>query len=150
MMGGAMAGMQGAPGGAVKTRNPMMVFGLSFGLVVLGNILGSILAQIAGFLALVGTLVSLVGAVFYVMYLYQMLNELKNFTKNANFNWWFFLIPCFNIYFFGFMVPPEVQRAKQMAGSANQTTKHMLLYMFFPTFALPSDLNDVANPRGGA
>ena len=128
----------------------MKVLGLTVGLIVGGQIIGGILGRITPMLGYVGTLVALAGMGLTGFYLYQMLTELKNFTKNPDFTWWFAFIPCFGLYFLGFVLPPEVQRAKQMAGSTNQTTKHMVLYLFFPQFALAADLNDVANPRGGA
>jgi hypothetical protein len=148
MMAGAAGGLQAAAsGGAVKTRNPIMIFGLSTGLQILGNILGPILAQISVGLVFVGSLISLVGLVFTLVFLITMLLELKNFTKNDSFNWWFIFIPCLNIYFLWILLPQEVTKAKQMAGS-QKTARSIVWYIFLPMFALPSDMNDVANPHG--
>ena len=149
-MAGAFGGMQAAAaGGAVKTRNALMTFLLPLLISVGGQIIGTVLAiAVHPMLSLVGSLIGLVGGVLGLVYMVSMLLELKNFTRNESFNWWFIFIPCLNIYFAWFLVPQEVARAKQMAGSMNQQPRNIVVYIFLFLYALAADLNDVANPHG--
>jgi len=149
-MAGAFGGMQAAAsGGPVKTRNALMTFLLPLLISVGGQIIGTVLAiAVHPMLSLVGSLIALVGGVLGLVYMVSMLLELKNFTRNEGFNWWFVFIPCLNIYFMWFLVPQEVQRAKQMAGSMNQQPRNIVVYIFLFLYALAADLNDVANPHG--
>jgi hypothetical protein len=151
--GGAMAGAFGglqsaAAGGGVKTRNALMTFLLPILIIVGGQVLGIVLASIISpFLAMIGSLIALVGVVLMLVFSISMLLELKNFTRNEAFNWWFIFIPCLNIYFMWFLVPQEVARAKQMAGSP-APPRGIVVYIFLFLYALAADLNDVANPHG--
>lgn len=130
-------------GGRPRQRNAIMTLLIPYGIIVVGNVLGQILAHILGILALVGSLVSLVGVVLLVYLWMQMANELKNVTKNPNFNWWPIIVPIYGIIYLITQVPPEVTKAKQMVG-APEPVRPVVLYFFFPHYALASDLNDIA------
>jgi hypothetical protein len=145
-MGMVQAGM-GAPMGPVgarpQRRNPIMTLLLPIGLQVLGNILAPILGSIEPMLAIVGSLVGMVGGILGLVFLIKMLLELKNFTGDPDFNWWFIFIPCLNIYFLWVKVPEQVTKAKQMAG-VQAPTRSIIAYIFVGLYALAADLNDIA------
>ncbi len=141
-MQGFQASLQGG-GGRPKTRNAVMTLVIPFGIIVVSQILGAVLSHIVSILALVGMLGSLVGMGLYLFICYQMLNELKSVTKNPQFQWWPIIVPIYQIIYSLTIVPPEVQRAKQMVG-APQPARSPILYLFFLPFALASDLNDIA------
>ena len=148
--GGAMQGMAGGiPAGAKpKTRNPLMTFLIPLGLNILGNILAPVLAGIDPSLALVGSLVSLAGTVMFFVFAIGMLLELKAYTQDSSFNWWFLFIPCLNIYLMLVLVPQQVTKAKQMARCANPT-RGIVVYFFLFLYALAADLNDNGSAPGG-
>ena len=75
-----------------------------------------------------------------------MLKELKNFTQDPEFNWWFIFIPCLNYYFMWLKVPEQVGKAKQMARS-QRPARGIVVYVFLFLYALAADLNDIANPN---
>ena len=140
-MGFGGAGM--AMGAKPKIRNPLMTILLPYGLMFGGQVLGSILAMISPYLAIVGSLCALAGSVLFLVYTYQMLQELKAATQDESFNWWFILIPCFNYYFMWIKVPEQVGKAKQMARSP-VPARGIVVYVFLFLYALAADLNDVA------
>jgi hypothetical protein len=148
-MGQAFGQMGAAPAGSVKTRNAMGVLILTYGLMFGGQILGIILAFIEPMLALLGNLVVLAGAVMFLVYMIMMLMELKNYTRDDSFNWWFIFIPCLNYYLMWILTPQQVGKAKQMAQSRNSQPRSIVAYIFVPQYALAADLNDIANPAGG-
>jgi hypothetical protein len=78
-----------------------------------------------------------------VIYLVKMLQELKAFTNDQSFNWWFIFIPCLQYYFMWILVPAQVTKAKQMAGAGAPAKGFIFYFLLFP-WALASDLNDIA------
>jgi hypothetical protein len=124
-----------------------MTLAIPWGAMVVGRILTTILIIVLPnslmMLANLGSLVSLVGLILFYFVCYQMLNELKNVTKNPQFAWWPIIVPIYNIIYLLTMVPPEMTKAKQMVG-APQPTRSPILYLFLAPFALASDLNDIA------
>ena len=76
---------------------------IPWGAMVAGRILATILFIVLpnslAPVANIGSLVSLVGLILFYYVLYQMLNELKNVTKNPAFQWWPIIIPIYNIIF---------------------------------------------------
>jgi len=143
-MGGPMGAPMGGGGGPrPQRRNPIMVLGLTLGLNIGGNILGGVLGAIDPSLVAIGSLVSLVGSVLFLVFMVKMLLELKAFTNDQSFNWWFIFIPCLNIYFIVALLPAQVTKAKQMAGTGG-SAKSAVAYFFLSPSALASDLNDIA------
>ncbi len=124
-----------------------MTLVIPWGAMVAGRILATILFIVLPTslapVANIGSLVSLVGLILFYYVLYQMLNELKNVTKNPAFAWWPIIVPIYNIIFLLTMLPPEVTKAKQMVG-AQEPTRSPILYLFLAPWALASDLNDIA------
>jgi hypothetical protein len=140
-----MGGPMGGPTGPRPTRrNPVMVLLIPFGIIIGCSVIGSILASLID--PIIGSLFNLgglVGSVILLISFYKMLNELKAFTNNPDFNWWFILIPCLNYYFLWIKVPEEVTKAKQMAG-LQQPARSILAYIFIAPYALAADLNEIA------
>ncbi len=144
MVQAGMGGPMGPVGARPQRRNPIMTLLLPVGLNIGGNIIGAILASaIDPSMVFVGSLISLVGSVLGLVFMIKMLLELKNFTGDPDFNWWFIFIPCLNIYFMWVKVPEQVTKAKQMAG-VQAPTRSIVAYIFFFLYALAADLNDIA------
>jgi hypothetical protein len=133
------AGVSAGP----KRRNALMTWLMPIGVMFGGMILSIILAFISPSLATLGSLVTLGGAVWYLILTIQMANELKSVTRNQAFAWWPIFIPIYSLYWLWFLVPQEVSRAKQMNG-VQAPTRSIILYIFLFHFALASDLNDLA------
>jgi hypothetical protein len=153
---GAPPGGMMAPGGAPmaagaigprpKRRNPWIVFLTPILCVVLGQIIGAVLAAaIDPMLALVGSLIAFVGSILGLVWLIMMLLDLKKVSQDDGFMWWLLFIPCANYYLLWLLTPQTVTKAKQMAG-LQVPARHIVLYIFFPLYALAADLNDLAGP----
>jgi len=139
-----MGGPMGPVGARPQRRNPLMTFLIPIGLQVGGNIIGAILGgAIDPSLMMVGSLISFVGTILTIVFMVKMLLELKNFTGDPDFNWWFMFVPCLNIYFLWVKVPEQVTKAKQMAG-VQAPTRSIVVYIFLFLYALAADLNDLA------
>jgi hypothetical protein len=52
-------------------------------------------------------------------------------------------LPFYNLYWMLILVPQEVARAKQMRG-VQAPVRSIVIYLFLWSFALASDLNDLA------
>ncbi len=76
---------------------------------------------------------------------YGMLNELKEYTKDESLQPWHLFIPILNLLMI-LKLPDIVTRAKQMAGSRNQQSAGLVMYLFLFPFALAKDLNQVWDP----
>lgn len=142
---GFQAGLSG--GGRPKMRNPIMTMAIPIGFSILGNIVAVILAfilpnSLIG-LANLGRLISLVGVVIAILAWKAMADELKSVTHNPQFNWWPIIVPVYNLIYLLTMVPPEVQKAKQMVG-AQQPARSNILYFLLPLYAMAADMNDIA------
>ena len=139
-----IGGAAGA-GGRPTERNALMTFLLPFGLIVVGNIVGSILVAVTemALFGAVGSLVSLVGVVLYVVAAIKMTNELKSVTGNESFAWWPMFIPFYQYYWMWVMVPAEMAKAKQMKG-VQQPPRGFVVYFFLFLYAFAADLNDLA------
>jgi hypothetical protein len=148
-MGSAFGGAMGAPsaGGMPSIRNPLMTLLIPAGITVGGYVLGIVLGLIFGPLAYLVMLIALGGIVFGFISVYKMLGELKEVTKDPEFNWWFILIPYFNYYWIAVKVPEQVTRAKQMV-RAQQPARGAVVYFFLLPYALAADLNEIAKPNG--
>jgi hypothetical protein len=139
----------GMPGGGglgprPTLRNPTMLLILTYGILFGGYAIGMILAiAVSPFLALIGNLIALVGAVFFIYFSIVMLLELKKVTNDESFMWWLLFIPCANYYLLWWLTPMQVTKAKQMAGLA-APARNIVLYIFLFPFALASDLNELA------
>ena len=55
----------------------------------------------------------------WLFYMWTMLNELQQFTRDDDFKPWFIIVPFLNYYFLWVKVPEQVAKAKQMAGWRN-------------------------------
>ncbi len=119
-VGGAMMGAGGAgmtgPGQKPTIRNPVMTMLMTF--------------------------IPIYGIIVY----YGMIKELKNFTQDPGFFMWGWLIPCFNFYWMLLLLPQQVTKAKQMAGSP-KPARGIIFYWFIGPYALAADLNEVADPN---
>ena len=73
----------------------------------------------------------------------KMVSEIKSVTKNANFAWWWVIIPIYGIYWMVILLPQEVANAKRTVG-AQEPTRSPVLYFFVSLYALASDVNDIA------
>lgn len=154
-VGGALANpAQFTAVGRPTIRNPLMTFLkpiiFMFGGVIV-SIIGSVLGGLLdlGFLiaifSLLGSLVQLVGLVYYYITIVKMHNELASVAPNL-FPWWHYIIPYYNIYLMLLVVPKEVAQAKQAVG-AREPARPWFMYILFP-YALASDLNDIARAQG--
>ncbi len=83
----------------------------------------------------------------WLFYMWTMLNELQQFTKDDDFKPWFIIIPFLNYYFLWVKVPEQVAKAKQMAGSRNPQPAGFFLYFLLAPYALAKDLNQVWDPN---
>ncbi len=142
---GFQSGLQST--GRPKVRNPIMTMAIPIGIAVLGNIVSVILAIILPnslkAVSNVGSLISLVGSIVAILAWKAMADELKSVTKNAQFAWWPIIVPIYNLIYLLTIVPPEMQRAKQMVG-AQQPARSNILYFLLPLYAMAADINDIA------
>ncbi|MBL8610725.1 MAG: hypothetical protein JNL38_25520 [Myxococcales bacterium] len=143
-MGNAMQGMPGmgaAMGGPGKKRNPLVLQAIPY---VCWFILPTVVSVVANitelyFLNSVGGLLSLVGLILYIVFIFKMSNELKGITQNQGYTAWLALIwvygPCL-------LFRPEMERAKQARG-IQKPARGFIGYFLFPIWAMASDLNDL-------
>ena len=92
-------------------------------------------------------LISWVCCFYGIFQLWTMLSELKSYTRDDSFQPWWLLIPFLNLYFILAVLPAQVRKAKQMAGSRNPEPNNLLLYWFVGVYALANDLNQVWDPQ---
>lgn len=140
-------GFGGAPSGAKPTARNAFVVGLLPEIILM--IMPTIFGTIAGIteiyaIAYVGQLIDLAVVVWFLINMLRALDEMRNAAGNPTFPRWPIFIPVYQWIYFITMVPKEVQKAKQMRGM-QPTSRHIVLYFFFPLFALQSDLNDMAS-----
>jgi hypothetical protein len=127
-------GSIGAASSGPSRRNPIMVLLLPLAVIFGASIVGSVLAYlISPLFALLGTIGSLAGSIWYLLLYIAMTNELKTVTRNAGFAWWPIFIPFYGMYWLWILVPQEVTKAKQMLG-VQTPTRNIIL----------SDMNDMA------
>jgi hypothetical protein len=81
-----------------------------------------------------------------IFFAWKMLNELKDFTRDEQFNPILMFVPVLGIYFLWFKVPEQVNKAKQMAGSRVPQSQGFPLYLLF-NYALAKDLNQIWDPN---
>jgi len=116
---------------------------LPLAVIVAGSILGSVLANlISPTFLMLNSIVSLVGAVWYLLLAITMANEVKAVTRNPAFVWWPILVPIYQWYWLWVLVPQEVMKAKRALG-VETPVRSILLYVFIWPFAWASDLNDM-------
>ena len=140
-----------APAGGTKptVRNALMTFLLPLIIMIGGTIVFGILAAVIH--PAIGSAIGLcylAGGVINLISIIKMANEVKSVTNNASFAWWPVFIPVYGIYWMLIMVPAEVTKAKQMVGLP-QPARGIVLYFFLFTFALASDINDIAKRQSG-
>lgn len=109
----APVGPTGAGRPIGKTRNPVVVFVLSY-----------------------------VCFVYALIAVWSMLNELKAYRGKTDLNPILFFVPILGIIEM-LKLPEKVIDAKRMAGMANPQAAHPVLYLFFGIFFLPADLNEL-------
>jgi hypothetical protein len=126
-----------------RRRNALMTFLLPLAVMIGGSILGTILAIVYSPLGYLIPIFYLGGAVWLIITMIQMANELKSVTRNPSFAWWPMFVPLYQYYWAWILVPQEVTKAKQMMG-VQAPTRSIVLYIFLLPFALASDLNDLA------
>jgi hypothetical protein len=140
-------GYGGAPTGAKPTMRNAFVIGIlpEILLGVFPSIFGTVdgMVGLGGILSLVGSLLDLGIAIWFLLNTLKCLDEMRNAAGNPSFPRWPIFIPIYNLIYWLTMVPKEVQKAKQMRGM-QPTSRGIVLYFLFPTFALQSDLNDMA------
>jgi len=135
----------GAAGSKPTMRNAFVIGILPVILMVGFNIVFSILASVLemGFIAMIGQLFILAVFLWFALNYLKALDEMRNAAGNPTFPRWPIFIPIYSIIYAVTMVPKEVQKAKQMRG-LQPTSKNIVLYLFFPLFALQGDLNELA------
>jgi hypothetical protein len=77
---------------------------------------------------------------------YGMVKELKNFTNDSDFFEFGWIIPCYGLFWALSVLPNQVSKGKQMAGS-QRPANSIVLYIFLAPYALASDLNQIADPN---
>jgi hypothetical protein len=153
---GAAAGLQ--PGsGKPRMRSPVMTFLKPIIVMFAGAIVAGVLTYLAtsleiGILALVGSLVSLLGFVgflyFFLAPAMRMMGEVNGITKSNTLAWWQLFVPVYSLYVMYIVIPGEVTKAKQMVG-AQQPARGIIVYLFFWLYAFASDVNDLAKMMPG-
>jgi hypothetical protein len=104
-------------------------------------------------IAYVGQVVSLGCYIWSILLWMGMVKELN--AVGGNLAWWpwaVYWVPLvwfYTIYYLLLVVPKDVQRVKQQNG-VQRPARNLILYWFFPLWALASDLNDMAEPGGAA
>ena len=136
----------GAAGSKPTTRNAFVIGIVPFILIVAFSVVFNILAAVLemGFIGSIGGLFNLAVSVWYALNYLKVLDEMRNAAGNPTFPRWPIFIPIYQWIYAITMVPKEVQKAKQMRGLA-PTNKNIVLYFFFPLFALQSDMNELAS-----
>jgi hypothetical protein len=142
--GGLMQAGMGGSGPGVQKRNPVMTLLIPYGAYVVAMVLSTALAGVLGGLA---SLLNLVGFIAYVvlagMSLNKMASELKGVTGDQEIAPWMMWVPGVNNIMCMIKVHPLMERARQQRG-IQSPAKPNWLYLLFPLFAFPSDLNDLA------
>jgi hypothetical protein len=143
-MGGFGGPMMGpGAGGPRPKKRPVQVMLILSLCGIIGNVLSQVGANAGiGALAGLGSLISLGGLVGGIFTILQLI-DLKNYTNDPEFNWWFIFIPCVNLWFLWSKVPMQVAKARQMAG-VNPVTKPAFQYFFLAAWALASDLEEIS------
>jgi hypothetical protein len=129
-------------GAGPTRRNALLTFVLPIAVMFAGAILNGVLSLLSPALGILGALVTLAGAVWSLVLVIVMANELKSVTRSETFAWWPVLVPIYNWYWALVLVPREVASAKQRRG-VQQPPRSILLYLFLWHYALASDLNDL-------
>jgi hypothetical protein len=91
-----------------------------------------------------GNLAQLGILVWWLLVFLKALDEMRHAAQNPAFPRWPIIVPIYNLIYMLSMVPKEVMRAKTLRG-LQPSTRPLVLYFFFPVFALQSDLNDIAS-----
>jgi hypothetical protein len=149
---GAAAGL-GLQAGSSKPRmrNAVMTMVMPIVVIFAGQIVAVVAGILAsalgvpalGYLAYLGSLLCLAGAVIALISMIRMLAEINGVTKSGTLAWWQIFIPLYNYYVLWIVAPGEVQKAKQMVG-VQQPARGIVVYVFFWLYAAAADLNDIA------
>jgi hypothetical protein len=139
------AGAYGAPPGAMAApgqfgAGPMGAPGYGGGAMQQGGAKGQIRNPVTV------VLTSMLCCVYGLIQMWQMMNELQQYTRDEEFKPFYMFIPLLNYYFLWIKVPEQVTRAKQMAGSRNPQAQSIVLYIFLAPYALAKDLNEIWDP----
>ncbi len=142
----ALGALTGPSGSRPTARNAVVVGLLPQVAMFLVSAIftGLAIALDVGAIAALGHLLQLAVLVWFYLMLLKILDELRCAAQNPAFPRWPIFVPIYNIVYMLTMVPPEIMRAKSLRG-LQPTTRPLVLYFFFPVFALQSDLNDLAN-----
>jgi hypothetical protein len=135
------------PSGARPTLRNAVVFGLlpQIAMILVPGIFAGIGAAADSFAIMaLGNLAQLGIFVWWMLALLKALDEMRHAAQNPTFPRWPIIMPIYNLIYILTMVPKEVIRAKTLRG-LQPTTRPLVLYFFFPAFALQSDLNDIAS-----
>ncbi|MGA3122217.1 MAG: zinc-ribbon domain-containing protein [Polyangiaceae bacterium] len=129
-------------GAGPTRRNALLTFVLPVAVMFAGAILNGVLSLLSPALGILGALVTLAGAVWSLVLVIVMANELKSVTRSETFAWWPVFVPIYNWYWALILVPREVAIAKQQRG-VQKPPRSIVLYLFLWHYALASDLNDL-------
>ena len=132
------AGMGGMTGAGPQKRNPVVMLVIPWGALVACNILAGVLG-----IWVLYNLAGLAYAVVIGLLLNKMAGELKSVTGDTEIAGWMMWIPGVNQIMCMIKVHPLMERARQMRG-IQTPAKPNWMYLIIPTFALSSDLNDLA------
>jgi hypothetical protein len=150
---GGMPVYGGPPGGGqfgMQPANPGGLAGPDPGANPMGAAMGVSAGPGKGMIrnpVMVLVLTSVTCGAYGIYAMWTMLNELKNYTKTPDFNPIHIFIPILQLIFLFTKLPPEVKKAKQMAGSRNPEPQGIIFYLFFAPYALAKDLNEVWQPQ---
>ena len=92
------------------------------------------------------TLLMMFIPIYGLILFYGMIKELRDFTQDQGFFMWGWLIPCYSLIWFLSVLPAQVGKAKQMAGSP-KPPRGAIVYLLLAPYALAADLNEVADPN---
>ena len=127
---------------SVQKRNPVIQLVMGWGACAGGSVLGSIVAGITG-VAILATVLSLVGAVVAGHFLKSMVEEAKKVSNDDSINPVLFYIPGVNQILSFLKVHGAVERARYARG-VQTPAKPKWMYLIIPWYAIAADLNDLA------
>lgn len=126
----------------IQKRNPIVCLAIGWGVQVGGSVVGSVVAGITG-VAILATVLWLAGAVVAGHFLKQMIEDVKGATRDTSLNTTLFYIPGLNQILSFLNVHGLVERARRERG-ITAPAKPKWMYLIVPWFAIPADLNDIA------
>jgi hypothetical protein len=104
---------------------------------------GSALGAFA--LSMLSTAIAGIATLAFFALFSAMLIDLKGFTRDPDFHWWFVLIPGYNSYWILTVVRDQVRKARAAAGLSPEL-RSGVLYFVLPAWALAVDIDELSEP----